>query len=108
MKKLASDPFIPVARATIVVPGGRARLLAEIVESGDSETGDIVLQALERNDGFQLIRVGYRRNGRMVRGPVSVSPRTWKRLISKAGADAVIAPLIETTGRLSTGGRQRA
>ena len=67
-------------RATIAVPGGRAVLLAEHVLPGDTETGEIAIQSLERSDGTRFVRMGYRRNGRMIRGPVSLPEDLWTQL----------------------------
>ena len=65
---------------TIAVPGGRAILLAEQVLPGDPTTGDIAIQSLERTDGTRFVRMGYRRNGRMIRGPVSLPEELWGQL----------------------------
>ena len=67
-------------RATIAVPGGRAALIAEVLLHGNPETGEIVIQSLERTDGKRYVRMGYRRNGRMIRGPVSVPADVWAQL----------------------------
>jgi len=107
MKTLPTPPA-PARRATIAVPGGRATLTAEVVEIGDSETGDIVLQALERSDGRCFLRLGYRRNGRLVRGPVSFEPRAFARLVKQAAKDAIIGPLLPDGKPVATARRQRA
>ena len=65
----------PATRATIAVPGGRAVLLAEHVM-----LGEIVVQSLERSDGRRYVRLGYRRSGRMIRGPVSMREEQWASL----------------------------
>jgi hypothetical protein len=70
----------PATRATIAVPGGRAVLLAEHVMVGDDELGEIVVQSLERSDGRRYVRLGYRRSGRMIRGPVSMREEQWSSL----------------------------
>lgn len=75
-----STPTPPAARATIAVPGGRAILLAEVVLPGDAQTGEIAIQSLERTDGSRYVRMGYRRNGRMIRGPVSLPEELWAQL----------------------------
>lgn len=107
MKTLPTPPA-PTRRATIAVPGGRATLTAEVVEIGDSETGDIVLQSLERSDGRCFLRLGYRRNGRLVRGPVSFEPRAFARLVKQAAKDATIGPLLPDGKPVATARRQRA
>jgi hypothetical protein len=68
------------SRPTIAVPGGRAILLAEQILDGDATTGEIAIQSLERADGTRFVRIGYRRNGRMIRGPVSMPEDLWARL----------------------------
>ncbi len=75
-----STPSSPPVRPTIAVPGGRAILLAEEVLPGDPATGEIAVQSLERTDGTRFVRVGYRRNGRMIRGPVSLPEDLWAQL----------------------------
>ena len=75
-----STPTPAPARPTIAVPGGRATLLAEQVLPGDPTTGDIAIQSLERTDGTRFVRMGYRRNGRMIRGPVSLPEDLWAQL----------------------------
>gem|GEM_PF-1843478 len=107
MKTLPTPPA-PARRATIAVPGGRATLTAEVVETGDSETGDIVLQSLERSDGRCFLRLGYRRNGRLVRGPVSFEPRAFARLVKQAAKDATIGPLLPGGASMSTASRRHA
>ncbi len=108
MKTIPSSPPAPARRATIAVPGGRATLTAEVVETGDSETGEIVLQSLERSDGRCFLRLGYRRNGRLVRGPVSFEPRAFARLLKQASKDATIGPLLPDGKPVATARRQRA
>ncbi|MGI9187525.1 MAG: hypothetical protein ACR2J9_08450 [Gaiellales bacterium] len=75
-----STPTPRPVRPTIAVPGGRAVLLAEEVLAGDPDTGDIAIQSLERADGTRFVRMGYRRNGRMIRGPVSLPEDLWTKL----------------------------
>lgn len=107
MKTITSSPPAPTNRATIAVPGGRATLTAEIVETCDAETGDIVLQSLERSDGTCFLRLGYRRNGRLIRGPVSFEPRALRRLFKQAAKDATIGPLLPGGAAMSTASRRR-
>ena len=97
----------PSKRDGIAIPGGRARLVAELVEPGGGELGDIVLQALEGPDGALLLRIGYRRAGAVVRAPATAGGRTWSRLMRRAGADPVIGPLLGA-GLHAAGGRHRA
>lgn len=78
MNTATTTPLPP--RATIAVPGGRAILLAEHVLPGDPDTGEIAIQSLERTDGTRYVRMGYRRNGRMIRGPVSLPEDLWAKL----------------------------
>lgn len=97
----------PSRRDGIAIPGGRARLVAELVEPGGGELGDIVLQALERPDGGLLLRIGYRRRGAVVRAPATAGMRTWTRLMRRAGVDTVIGPLLGR-GADAAAGRHRA
>ena len=97
----------PSKRDGIAIPGGRARLVAELVEPGGGELGDIVLQALEGPDGALLLRVGYRRRGAVVRAPATAGARTWARVVRRADADPVIGPLLGA-GPHAAGGRHRA
>jgi len=106
MDAIGSPHQFPSRRDGVAVPGGRARLLAEIVEPGGGEAGDIVAQALERDDGTRLLRIGYRRAGRVTRGPVTASARPWQRLLRRAAADPMIGPLLVPIA--SAGSRQRA
>ena len=68
------------ARPTVACPGGRAAVLAEQVVHEDPDTGDVVLQLLERADGERYLRLGYRRDGRVIRGPVSLPETAWAAL----------------------------
>jgi hypothetical protein len=97
----------PSKRDGIAIPGGRARLVAELVEPGGGELGDVVLQALEGPDGALLLRIGYRRAGATVRAPATAGGRTWTRLMRRAGADPVIGPLLGA-GPPAPAGRHRA
>ena len=106
MSTESPSPAAPSRRPTIAVPGGRARLLAEIVEPGGGEAGDIVAQALERDDGVRLLRIGYRRSGVVVRSPVSAGARTWRRLLRRAGADPVLGPLMGVEPAAAAGRRR--
>lgn len=79
---------------TTAVPGGRATVDAEIATPGGGDHGEIVLQALRRADGSALVRIAYRREGRAVRGPVTMPPAVARRLLERAGRDPVLGPLI--------------
>ncbi len=94
-------------RATIAVPGGRAILVAEVVETGDNETGDFVLQALERSDGSCFVRIGYRRSGRLIRGPISIPPPAWTRLLAQAGRHPQIGPFLTVAAQVPSRSRRR-
>ena len=97
-----------LACASVKASVGRAVLTAEVVESVDAETGDIVLQALERSDGRCFLRLGYRRNGRLVRGPVSFEPRALGRLLRQASNDRTIGPLLPAGVLMPTVSHRRA
>lgn len=97
----------PSKRDGIAVPGGRARLVRELVEPGGGDTGDIVVQALETDTGELLLRIGYRRRGALVRAPVTAGRRTWARIQRRAAADPVLGPLFGAAPD-AAGGRHRA
>jgi hypothetical protein len=80
---------------TTAIPGGRAVVEAEITTPGGADHGEIVLQALRRSDGSPMVRIAYRRDGRAVRGPVTMPPAVWRRLRQRAGRDPVLGPLID-------------
>ncbi len=103
-----STPTPDPVRATIAVPGGRARILAEVIEPGDDDTGDIVLQALERTDGVRYLRAGYRRGGRLIRGPVSAPIEAWMGLLARGTAEPAIGSLTRRAKGASAASRRRA
>ena len=55
-------------------------MLAEVVVHDDPDTGEVVLQALQRADGRRFARLGYRRGGRLVRGPVSLPEEAFAKV----------------------------
>ena len=65
---------------TVACPGGRAAVLVEEVVHDDPIGGEVVAQLLERADGERFVRLGYRRGGRVIRGPVSVPEAVWAAL----------------------------
>ena len=65
---------------TVACPGGRAAVVAEQVVHDDPTTGEVVAQLLERADGERFMRLGYRRGGRVIRGPVSLPVAAWSAL----------------------------
>ena len=65
---------------TVACPGGRAAVLAEQIVHADPVGGDVVAQLLERADGECFVRLGYRRGGRVIRGPVSLPVAAWAAL----------------------------
>lgn len=79
----AASPTAP-ARPTVACPGGRAAVVAEQVVHDDPDTGEVVLQTLARADGERFVRIGYRRGGRLIRGPVSLPEAVWPRLPRRA------------------------
>ncbi len=103
-----STPSTTPTRTTIAVPGGRATLVAEVVEHCGDETGDVYLQALERTDGAVYVRAGYRRGGRFVRGPVSAPIDAWARLLATAFAAPPLAGIAPPRRGASAGSRRRA
>jgi hypothetical protein len=83
-------------------------MLAEVIEAGDDDTGDIVLQALERTDGVRYVRAGYRRGGRLIRGPVSAPVDAWIRLLAQAADEPAIGVLTRRRNGASAASRRRA
>jgi hypothetical protein len=85
----------PPAAPSIATPFGRASLVAEAAVSAGGRPGEeLVVQRLDTADG-PLIRVGYRRDGRILRGPVSATPAALRALLDAATPavlDKVILP----------------
>ena len=85
----------PSAAPSIATPFGRASLVAEAAVSADGRPGEeLVVQRLATADG-PLVRVGYRRDGRVLRGPVSATPAALRALlgaVKKAGIEEVLLP----------------
>ena len=85
----------PPAAPPIATPFGRGTLVAEAaVSSGGRPDEELVVQRLDTADG-PLVRVGYRRNGRMLRGPVSATPEALRALLDAvkgAGIQKVLLP----------------
>jgi len=81
--------------ARVAVPGGSARLAGEVRLVPDARPDEeILLQALEPRDAPALLRLGYRRGGRTIRGPVSATTAELQALLALARADPVIGPLL--------------
>jgi len=89
----------PTQTRRVAVPGGSAALVAEVAVSAARGGEELVLQRLETDDG-PLVRLGYRRGGAVVRGPVSATPDELGRLVAAARAAPALAELIG-------GGRRR-
>jgi hypothetical protein len=85
----------PPAAPFIATPFGRASLVAEAAVSADGRPGEeLVVQRLDTADG-PLVRVGYRRDGRVLRGPVSATPAALRALLDAAkvaGIGKVLLP----------------
>jgi hypothetical protein len=85
----------PSATPSIATPFGRASLVAEAAVSADGRPGEeLVVQRLDTADG-PLVRLGYRRDGRILRGPVSATPAAFRALLGaakKAGIEEVLLP----------------
>jgi hypothetical protein len=85
----------PPAAPSIATPFGRASLVAEAAVSAEGRSGEeLVVQRLDTAEG-PLVRLGYRRDGRVVRGPVSATPATLRALLEAAkgaGIDKVVLP----------------
>jgi hypothetical protein len=64
----------PVRPRRVSLPGGSARVAGEVrLAVAERPDEELVLQALDRGDAAPLLRLGYRRGDRMVRGPVSAT-----------------------------------
>jgi hypothetical protein len=75
----------------VTVPAGRARLVAEVATRPEGRPQEeLVVQALEAEDGEPLLRVGYRRDGRMVRGPMTATAPDLGALVSALRGDALV------------------
>jgi hypothetical protein len=85
----------PPAAPPIATPFGRATLVAEAaVSAGGRPDEELVVQRLDTAEG-PLVRVGYRRDGRILRGPVSATPEALRALLDaaqRAGIQKVLLP----------------
>jgi hypothetical protein len=92
----APAPAGPRRAPKVAVPGGSARLAAEVrlVPAGRPDE-EIVLQALDAGEGAALLRLGYRRAGRTIRGPVSATADELHALLALARAEPALATLLE-------------
>jgi hypothetical protein len=89
----------------VSVPGGSAALVAEVAVAAARGGEELVLQRLEA-DGGPLLRLGYRRGGAVVRGPVSATPDELRRLAAAALAAPALAELVANAdGRRRPAGR---
>jgi hypothetical protein len=71
---------------TVASPLGPARVVAEVaVAAGDRAGEELVLQRLDTAEG-PLVRLGYRREGRMLRGPMSATPAELAALLREGRA----------------------
>ena len=79
-------------RPLVAAPGGPARLRAEVsIRPAARPDEEIVVQGLEAADGAPLLRLGYRRSGRMLRGPVTVAPDELTSLAAAVRLDPVLS-----------------
>jgi hypothetical protein len=66
---------------TVASPLGPARVVAEAAVAAAGRAGEeLVLQRLDTAAG-PLVRLGYRRDGRMLRGPMSATPAELAELL---------------------------
>ncbi len=71
---------------TVASPLGPARVVAEAAVAAGGRAGEeLVLQRLDTPDG-PLVRLGYRRDGRMLRGPMSATPAELAALLREGRA----------------------
>jgi hypothetical protein len=84
-------------RRRVAVPGGSAALIAEVAVPAARGGEELVLQRLEADDG-PLVRLGYRRGGAVVRGPVSATPGELRQLAAAARAAPALAELLGGAG----------
>lgn len=83
MEKTSSKP------KTVASPLGPARVVAEAAVAAGGRAGEeLVVQRLDTAAG-PLIRLGYRREGRMLRGPMSATPAELAALL-REGRDRKI------------------
>jgi hypothetical protein len=86
-------------RRTIATPQGNAKLIDEIVvPSSFGPEDELVLQRLETSDG-PLLRAGYRRAGRMLRGPVSATPEEVSELLRAATRSSSLSQVLPCHGK---------
>jgi hypothetical protein len=81
----------------VAVPGGSAALVAEVAVAAARGGEELVLQRLEADVG-PLVRLGYRRGGSVIRGPVSATPDELRRLAAAAQAAPALAELLGGAG----------
>jgi len=88
----AGPPRAPRDRRPVVnLPDGRARLVGEVAIRPDGRPDEeLVLQALESSDGEALLRVGYRRRGTIMRGPMTTSAAQFGALLAALRSDALL------------------
>jgi hypothetical protein len=71
---------------TVASPLGPARVVAEAAVAVEGRAGEeLVLQRLDTSEG-PLVRLGYRRDGRMLRGPMSATPAELAALLREGRA----------------------
>lgn len=80
----------PSAAKPVASPLGPARVVAETAIAAAGRDGEeLVAQRLEVGD-VALVRLGYRREGRVLRGPVSATPEELAALLKAARTDKVL------------------
>jgi hypothetical protein len=71
---------------TVASPLGPARVVAEAAVAPEGRAGEeLVVQRLDTAEG-PLVRLGYRRDGRMLRGPMSATPAELAALLREGRA----------------------
>lgn len=90
----------PARPARVSIPGGQAAVLAEVrLVPAARPDEELVLQALQTRAGESLLRLGYRRGGNVLRGPVSATPAELAALVALAAAEPAVAALLPGAGR---------
>ena len=79
----------------VSLPGGSARVAGEVrLEVAERPGEELVLQALDRGEAAPLLRLGYRRGDRMIRGPVSATSAELLELLRLARDEDGLAAVL--------------
>jgi len=92
------DPTTSTKPRRASIPGGTAIVAAELVVATTRHGEVLVLQRLDAVGG-PLLRLGYRRGGTTIRGPVSVTPDELAALAAAVAREPAIAELAGSAHR---------